>query len=1254
MASGISPVPPPSPSRAARSKSSVVEYDRYIDAQLRKTRGYVRSVDVTSALLSLAVAWLGYLFVVALADHWVIAGGLGFWARVVLFALLIGGTGYFLIRRVLPLFLWKINPVYAADAIERSRPLLKNALINFLLLRSHRDTVSESVFGAVEQQAATGLAKVPVDAAVDRSKLIRIGYVLLAVLFFCALYKVVSPKDPLRTAARVLMPWADIQPPTRVAIRDVRPGMLTALRGQVIHVSAEVGGLAPDENVTLYYTTADGQLVEKPLKMILPSAGYRHECEMPAGGEGIQQSLDYRIAAGDATTKLYHVEVVAAPTMVVEKVRYEYPEYMQRRPHEIEHQGDIKDLEGTTVTIHALANHEIARAYIDFDCDGTDDQRMIVKGTHATASFQLALAQDRTTPEHSSYRLRFMNTQRQDNLQPIRHQIYVTPDLAPEISFLAPTDENVEVPENSAVELELSASDPDFGLAKVIVRQTQAGNALPDKVLFDGKPQRQFGQKFSVVPRELGLKAGDVLEYWGVADDNKTPQPNRSETKKRTIQVIEAAQSQQKKPGAGAGQQDEQQPGQRGDSQTRKRPGAPNRQDRGKPEDAGKQDGSENKEKRDGQSDNGSEESAQDKQPGGKNDRLAARDQNRQDQDKNSNRGQEGERRPADQPSPDEQDGASEPVPSDGSNDVSAIKRILEHREEQAGGEENKTQSGEQNGQDNPQQRDDKQGGQDQEQQKDEGQGGQDGSAESQKQPRDDGSKAGENPGQEKQPGAQGNNQGGQDGGQPGAKGGQEQGGGQSQKNGSGDKSGSPKSNDGSRSSSKNGQGGQQPGKATGAQNRQGKNAAGGDSANQSSGQKPGAQRGQESSGDPQKPDGAQGPQDAGLDKEGARGTPKPEAGSKSPGKEADNPADQGGDANNQQGKGGQSKGQAEPKDGEPKGKQTPDSKGGDPEHDLGEPGAGQQSGDKQGSSGPINTPRPRPKSKPGTPGQQRKSEGAPSTPSEKSKTQSDSEGATDGDRAGGGSDGGGQKADSQGTGGAGSHTAADEGSGQSAERGKGDTSGRSGSDQEAKGSTGKQGNKAGQGSAGDKQAGGQQSAGGKGSSQQAGEGENSQQGRPGPGEPRGSGGLGSGPSADTAPQQTQKEKADDPNLNYARKATELALEHLKDQLDKKKADHELLNKLGWTEQDAQAFLRRWQQMRAAAGRDDSKNHQARQELDETLRSLGLRPRGARLDSGTARDDQARGLKETRRTSPPPEYAEQYKVYKQGTASGTR
>ena len=54
-----------------------------------------------------------------------------------------------------------------------------------------------------------------------------------------------------------------------------------------------------------------------------------------------------RIVAGDAETHPYRLTVIAAPTIIVERLDYAYPPYTKRPPETVEQQGDIKALEGT-------------------------------------------------------------------------------------------------------------------------------------------------------------------------------------------------------------------------------------------------------------------------------------------------------------------------------------------------------------------------------------------------------------------------------------------------------------------------------------------------------------------------------------------------------------------------------------------------------------------------------------------------------------------------------------------------------------------------------------------------------------------------------------------------------------------------------------------------------------------------------------------------------------------------------------------
>jgi hypothetical protein len=126
----------------------------------------------------------------------------------------------------------------------------------------------------------------------------------------------------------------------------------------------------------------------------------------------------------------------------------------------------------------------------------------------------------------------------------------------------------------------------------------------------------------------------------------------------------------------------------------------------------------------------------------------------------------------------------------------------------------------------------------------------------------------------------------------------------------------------------------------------------------------------------------------------------------------------------------------------------------------------------------------------------------------------------------------------------------------------------------------------------------------------------------------------------------------DEANLEYARKQTDLVLDRLADQLNREKVDEKLLDDLGWSKEDLRKFVERWNARKRAAERNDQSGDDARRELDEALRSLGLR-RGAMRQS-QVKDDTMRDLREGYRGPVPLEYQERLRAYNQGVSRARR
>jgi hypothetical protein len=250
---------------------------------------------------------------------------------------------------------------------------------------------------------------------------------------------------------------------------------------------------------------------------------------------------------------------------------------------------------------------------------------------------------------------------------------------------------------------------------------------------------------------------------------------------------------------------------------------------------------------------------------------------------------------------------------------------------------------------------------------------------------------------------------------------------------------------------------------------------------------------------------------------------------------------------------------------------------------------------------------------------------------------------------------GAGQPAGADGNDSAGGKSAADQGAGRASETGRGQRGEKAGNREQAAGKTGHSSADKGKGSAsraGEKggQPGDQGGQPGDGAPAKSSSNKNERQtGERTPGAGNRSDAVG-GADDDRPRFQTKSEtdaelEAEAANLDYARKATEMVLQHLKD--EEHDPDPDLLDKLGWTREDLAEFLRRWDALQKSA--DETPG--GKRELDEALRSLGLRDPANRKRAGGKTADDQRGLRDAgNRSAPPPRYRDLFDAFRKGAA----
>ena len=406
---------------AERSKAT-----QYLAKRLAETRADFKSVAVAAFTLGLAVAGLAWLAVGVLLEHWWLAGGMPVWLRWTWLLAGLVGAAAATVRWLVPLLRYRVNLVYAARTIEQEFPELHNDLVNAVLVRPQGgDPRADLIARSLDRRAARQLTSLPADGVIDKQHLVRLAAVLALLVIAASLYALLSPKSPFVTAGRLLAPWSSWAAPSRVTIEAVECFWTTAaddvrlaeageppagerlldprrllpveqdtvrlVRGRQLVFAAAINHLGGDEIPTVEVTPLldDGSIDRRaePWQATLrrAAAADRYLVRLPSAAAGLDRSVRLRLAAGDARLQPLTVLVVDAPSLLVREAEYRFPAYTGRPPETRQWQGDLRGLEGTEVLLQAESNQPLDAAWIDFlDTEREDDLRLAVDAKQPT------------------------------------------------------------------------------------------------------------------------------------------------------------------------------------------------------------------------------------------------------------------------------------------------------------------------------------------------------------------------------------------------------------------------------------------------------------------------------------------------------------------------------------------------------------------------------------------------------------------------------------------------------------------------------------------------------------------------------------------------------------------------------------------------------------------------------------------------------------------------------------------------------
>ena len=504
----------------AQGQGKLLDFEQYIDHQLDQARARIKLTDLLTSLVILVAGLLGLLFLEVVLDH---IFGLPVWVRRLI--LIVGGaaTAYFVFARIVRPLLGKVNGLYAARMIEEEHPGFKNSLISYLELRRTKGKMPRLAMAAVEAKAVDDLAQVEINTVVDQRRLVRMVYVLCALIVAFCVYAWLTPKSILDSTRRALL--ADVVRPTNTRLENIKPGMDVTLNrvvaGTHVQFSTEVQGTRP-ENVVLHYS-ADGGRYYSTAEL---QPGERPYDPWTSTVTNVQQDLLYYLTGGDAKSRTYRLDVMAAPMVASVSHDKEFPDYTGFEPVREVEGGNVEALEGTLVTVKARTNQPALRGELVFAKEVTFPM------TPDPADDTLLVGQFRVT-ESGTYKILYETTGGQLNPEPVVHDIVAHKDQPPLVRIIRP-EPLIQAARNATVNLELEAVD-DFGVEEVLLHLQLAGkNIRPNLNFLENQPSdRAFKRTEALDLSALPLDPGMKLEYWLTARDNRKPSGNRAKPRRK-------------------------------------------------------------------------------------------------------------------------------------------------------------------------------------------------------------------------------------------------------------------------------------------------------------------------------------------------------------------------------------------------------------------------------------------------------------------------------------------------------------------------------------------------------------------------------------------------------------------------------------------------------------------------------------------------------------------------------------------------
>jgi hypothetical protein len=420
-----------------------------------------------------------------------------------------------------------------ARLLEQAQPSLGSRLINAVQLSEHASQSRVEEFLRLEavelgRKAAANLAVWP---AVRQR--VKVAVIFAAAALFAWLLFLLVAGNVLRAVGpRFLDPYGDHPPYSRLRI-EVTPGKTQVLYGGQVEVRAQVGpsALGADK---LWLVAKSGTNVNRTIMFLAPDKTFFQTLA------NLREPTEYFITDGRARSRRFLIGIRYTPQINLVEVTTTFPQYTGKPARTATLSEEPQALpEDTRVNFRVVSNRPLKSGELTLTpVLGGNVQRIALKpeGQDNTANGGFTL----TAPVVFSLSVRDVTGL--DSVDPRQGRFNLLPDERPRIFVLEPGRDAVATP-SIRVPVRVEAAD-DYGISRLVwLRGFNRSIERPFSmklVLKSGPQSVEASASFDF--DKLGVRPGDVIEYYFEAADNYPKGPNLALSRLYRLEIISKEQ----------------------------------------------------------------------------------------------------------------------------------------------------------------------------------------------------------------------------------------------------------------------------------------------------------------------------------------------------------------------------------------------------------------------------------------------------------------------------------------------------------------------------------------------------------------------------------------------------------------------------------------------------------------------------------------------------------------------------------------